>query len=106
MNRPSVAMAEIVHGASWLRLLFRHDWVVYAKRPFGGPEHALPYLSAYTHRVAISNHRLVALANANVTFPCRDPAHANKKRLIALPLDEFLRRFLLHFLPPGFARTR
>src|ERR1700758_2124428 len=48
---------------SWLRLLFRHDWVVYAKRPFGGPEHALRYLSAYTHRVAISNHRLVALAN-------------------------------------------
>ncbi|XWK68482.1 transposase [Tunturiibacter gelidiferens] len=66
---------------SWLRLLFRHDWVVYAKRLFGGPEHALRYLSAHTHRVAISNHRLVALANGNVTFRWRDSAHANKKRL-------------------------
>ncbi len=79
---------------SWLRLLFRHDWVVYAKRPFGGPEHALRYLSAYTHRVAISNHRLVALANGNVTFRW------------TLPVDEFLRRFLLHLLPRGFVRIR
>ena len=91
---------------SWLRLLFRHDWVVYAKRPFGGPEHALRYLSAYTHRVAISNHRLVALANGNVTFRWRDSAHANKKRLMTLPVDEFLRRFLLHLLPRGFVRIR
>jgi len=91
---------------SWLRLLFRHDWVVYAKRPFGGPEHALRYLSAYTHRIAISNHRLVALANGNVTFRWRDSAHANKKRLMTLPVDEFLRRFLLHLLPRGFVRIR
>jgi hypothetical protein len=91
---------------AWLRLLFRHDWVVYAKRPFGGPEHALRYLSAYTHRVAISNHRLVALANGDVTFRWRDSAHANKKRLMALPVDEFLRRFLLHLLPRGFVRIR
>jgi len=91
---------------SWLRLLFRHDWVVYAKRPFGGPEHALRYLSAYTHRVAISNHRLIALAHGNVTFRWRDSAHANKKRLMTLPVDEFLRRFLLHLLPRGFVRIR
>jgi hypothetical protein len=91
---------------SWLRLLFRHDWIVYAKRPFGGPEHALRYLGNYTHRVAISNHRLVALTNDEVTFRWRDSAHGNKKRLMTLPVDEFLRRFLLHLLPRGFVRIR
>jgi Putative transposase len=92
--------------ASWLRVLFRHDWVVYSKRPFGGPEHALRYLGAYTHRVAISNHRLVALADGNVTFRWRDSAHGNKKRLMTLSVEEFLRRFLLHLLPRGFMRIR
>jgi hypothetical protein len=92
--------------AAWLRTLFRHDWVVYAKRPFAGPEHALPYLGAYTHRVAISNHRLVALHHGNVTFRWRDSAHGNKKKLMTLPVDEFLRRFLLHLLPRGFLRIR
>jgi Putative transposase len=66
---------------AWLRLLFRHDWVAYSKRPFGGPEHALRYLSAYTRRVAISNHRLVALSDGNVAFRWRDSAHGNKKWL-------------------------
>ena len=92
--------------ASWLRLLFRHDWVVYAKPPFGGPGHALRYLGNYTHRVAISNHRLVALTNQDVTFRWRDSAHGNKKRRMTLPVDEFLRRFLLHLLPRGFVRIR
>ena len=92
--------------ASWLRLLFRHDWVVYSKPPFGGPEHVLRYLGAYTHRVAISNHRLVALADGNVTFRWRDSAHDNKKRLMTLLVHEFLRRFLLHLLPRGFVRIR
>jgi hypothetical protein len=101
-----VPLAEPRTFASWLRLLFRHHWVVYAKRPFGGPEHALRYLGAYTHRVAISNHRLVALTDANVTFRWRDSAHGNKKRLMTLPVDEFLRRFLLHLLPRGFVRIR
>jgi hypothetical protein len=91
--------------ASWLRLLFHSDWVVYSKWPFGGPEHVLRYLGAYTHRVAISNHRLVALADGQVTFRWRDSAHGNKKRLISLPVDEFLRRFLLHLLP-RFVRIR
>src|SRR5580700_4393637 len=77
-----------------------------AKRPFGGPEHVLRYLGAYTHRVAISNSRLVALANGHVTFRWRDSAHGNKKRLMTLPVEEFLRRFLLHLLPPGFVRIR
>jgi hypothetical protein len=92
--------------AAWLRVLFRHDWVVYSKPPFGGPEHVLRYLGAYTHRVAISNSRLVDLSGGNVTFRWRDSAHGNKKRLMTLDVDEFLRRFLLHLLPPAFVRIR
>jgi hypothetical protein len=80
--------------------------VAYSKRPFGGAQHALRYLGQYTHRVAISNHRLVALADGKVTFRWRDSAHKNKKRLMTLPVGEFLRRFLLHVLPPGFVRIR
>jgi hypothetical protein len=99
-------LAEPRAFASWLRLRFRHDWVVYSKRPFGGPEHVLRYLGAYTHRVAISNSRLVALADGKVAFRWRDSAHGNKKRLMTLPVDEFLRRFLLHLLPRGFVRIR
>jgi hypothetical protein len=92
--------------AAWLRVLFHHDWVVYSKRPLGGPEHVLRYLGAYTHRVAISNSRLVALSADNVTFRWRDSAHGNKKKLMTLAVDEFLSRFLLHLLPPGFVRIR
>ena len=92
--------------AQLLRLTFRKKWVVYSKRPFGGPEHALRYLGCYKHRVAISNHRLVSFADDKVTFRWRDSAHANKKRLLSLHINEFLRRFLLHVLPPGFVRIR
>jgi hypothetical protein len=92
--------------ASMLRTLFRSDWVVYSKRPFGGAEHALRYLGCYTHRVAISNHRLVAFEGNEVAFRWRDSAHKNKKRLMRLPLEEFLRRFFLHVLPRGFVRIR
>jgi hypothetical protein len=92
--------------AAWLRPLFRKDWVVYAKPPFGGPEYVLRYLGRYTHRVAISNHRLVSLADHKVTFRWRDSAHKNEQRLRTLPLDEFLRCFLLHLLPDGFVRIR
>ena len=99
-------LAEPRAFRAWLRTLFRQDWVVYAKRPFGGPEQALRYLGAYTHRVAISNQRLVALSDGQVTFRWRDSAHGNKKRLMTLPVDEFLRRFLLHVLPRGFVRIR
>jgi hypothetical protein len=86
--------------------LFRQDWVVYAKPPFGGPEYVLQYLARYTHRVAISNHRLVSMADGNVTFRWKDYAHGNKKRQMTVPADEFLRRFLLHTLPRGFVRIR
>ncbi len=92
--------------ASWLRPLFRKDWVVYSKPPFGGPEYVLQYLGRYTHRVAISNHRLVSCTNQKVTFRWRDSAHNNEQKLMTLSLDEFLRRFLLHVLPKGFVRIR
>jgi hypothetical protein len=92
--------------AAWRRLLFRKDWVVYAKRPFGGPAYVLQYLGRYTHRVAISNHRLVSFTDGKVTFRWRDSAHNNEQKLMALPIDEFLRRFLLHLLPKGFVRIR
>jgi hypothetical protein len=87
-----------------LRQTFRKKWVVYSKRPFGGPEHALRYLGRYTHRVAISNHRLVSFADDQVTFRWRDSANKNKQRLMSLHVHEFLRRFLLHVLPKGFVR--
>jgi hypothetical protein len=92
--------------AAWLRPLFRKDWVVYAKPPFGGPQYVLQYLGRYTHRVAISNHRLVSFAEGKVTFRWRDSAHHNEQKLMTLSLDEFLRRFLLHVLPKGFVRIR
>jgi putative transposase len=91
---------------AFLRPLFRQDWVVYAKKPFGGPEHVLHYLARYTHRVAISNHRIVNLADGKVTFRWKDYAHKNKKRLMTVNAEEFLRRFLLHTLPRGFVRIR
>jgi len=92
--------------ASFLRPLFRQDWVVYCKPPFGAPEHVLRYLGRYTHRVAISNHRLVSLEGRQVTFRWRDSAHGNQQCLMTLAVEEFLRRFLLHVLPPGFVRIR
>src|ERR1700694_3173787 len=92
--------------AAWLRPLFRKEWVVYSKPPFGGPQYVLQYLGRYTHRVAISNHRLVAFAEDKVTFRWRDSAHQNEQKLLTLSLDEFLRRFLLHLLPEGFMRIR
>ncbi len=92
--------------AAWLRPLFRQDWVVYLKPPFGGPAYVLQYLGRYTHRVAISNHRLVSLSDGQVTFRWRDSAHHHEQKLLSLSLDEFLCRFLLHILPKGFVRIR
>ena len=92
--------------AAWLRPLFRQDWVVYLKRPFGGPEYVLQYLGRYTHRVAISNHRLVSFTDGQVTFRWRHSAHHNEQKLLSLSLNEFLCRFLLHILPKGFVRIR
>jgi hypothetical protein len=91
---------------SFLRILHQHQWVVYAKHPFGGPNHVLNYLSRYTHRVAISNHRLVSLSDGKVTFRWKDYAHGSRQKLMTLSVEEFLRRFLLHILPCGFVRIR
>jgi len=84
----------------------RHDWVVYAKPPFGGPEQVLKYLARYTHRIAISNRRLVSIDDETVTFGWRDYAHRNRPRTMTLDGREFLRRFLLHAVPGGFMRIR
>jgi hypothetical protein len=86
--------------------LGKKEWVVYAKAPFRGPDHLLQYLARYTHRVAISNHRLIAFDGESVTFRWKDYAHGNKKRKMTLSAHEFLRRFLLHTLPRGFVRIR
>ena len=99
-------LAEEKHFRSFLRVLFRNNWVVYAKRPFKNAEHVLQYLARYTHRVAISNHRLIAFEDNMVTFRWKDYAHGNKKRKMVVSADEFLRRFLLHLLPRGFVRIR
>ena len=86
--------------------LYAKDWVVYAKPPFGGPEQVLKYLARYTHRVAISNHRLVKLADGRVTFRYHDYADARKEKLLTLTAEEFLRRFVQHVLPKGFMKIR
>jgi Putative transposase/Transposase zinc-binding domain len=91
---------------AFLRRPFRHDWVVYAKPPFGGPVHVLHYLARYTHRVAISNHRIVNVADDQVTFRWKDYAHGSESPLMTVSATEFLRRFFLHVLPRGFVRIR
>ena len=100
------SLAQEAAFRSFLRSLFRDDWVVYAKPPFGGPLHVLHYLARYTHRVAISNHRLVNVADGKVTFRWKDYAHGGKQKLMTVTAEEFLRRFLLHVLPQGFVRIR
>jgi Putative transposase len=79
---------------------------VYAKRPFGGPEHVLHYLARYTHRVAISNHRLLSVADGQVSFRWKDYAHGGKQRKMTVTAEEFLRRFMMHVLPHRFVRIR
>ena len=90
----------------WLNESWRSEWVVYAKPPFGGPQQVLKYLARYTHRVAISNRRLVALQNGSVTFRWKDYAKQNQPRMMTLHATEFIRRFLLHVLPKGLVRIR
>jgi hypothetical protein len=98
--------SAIIPFHAFVHDLYRNHWVVHCKRPFGGPEQVLKYLGRYTHRVAISNHRLVSFENGEVTFTWRDRAHGNVQKEMKLPAEEFLRRFLLHLLPKGFVRIR
>jgi hypothetical protein len=90
----------------YLAPLYLREWVVYAKPPFGGPAQVLRYLGRYTHRVAISNRRLVAMSEGHVTFRWKDYAGGGKQRLMTITATEFLRRFLLHALPKNFVRIR
>jgi hypothetical protein len=94
------------HFRSFVRTLFREDWVVYAKPAMGGAAQVLRYLGRYTHRVAISNHRLLAFDGERVTFRWKDYAHGNKQRRMSVTAGEFLRRFVQHVLPRGFVRIR
>src|SRR5665213_2046142 len=91
---------------SLLSAVRRKEWVVYSKPPFGGPEHVLKYLARYTHRVAISNGRLLSLENDQVSFRWRDSRHNNRSGVMTLDATEFIRRFLLHVLPAGFVKIR
>ncbi|MCH8141914.1 MAG: IS91 family transposase [Proteobacteria bacterium] len=101
-------LADSLAFAQYLDPVRRLDWVVYAKRPFSGPEAVLAYLSLYTHRVAISNRRLVAYDHDTVTFKWKDYRAKGRKRYTTMRLatDEFIRRFLIHILPSGFHRIR
>ncbi len=94
--------------AAYLRPLYDKEWVVYCKRPFGGPKEVLRYLARYTHRVAISNRRLLACDEKGVTFKWKDYRLKGRERykVMTLPIHEFIRRFLLHVLPAGFHRIR
>ena len=92
--------------AAFVQTLHRKEWVVYAKHAMAGPTPVLRYLGRYTHRVAISNHRLTAFNGENVTFRWKDYARGNKQRLMMLHASEFLRRYVQHMLPLGFVRIR
>jgi hypothetical protein len=100
------SLAKPAMFAARLRPFRAIRWVVYAKRPFGGPEQVLDYLGRYTHRVAIANSRLVGLAEGRVSFRWKDYRHHDKQKVMTLGADEFIRRFLLHVLPDGFHRIR
>jgi hypothetical protein len=103
---PAVTLTNPRQFAQLIRRLHRHDWVVYAKPAFGGPMQVLRYLGRYTHRVALSNHRLLAFEQERVTFRWKDYAHGSKPGTMTLGATEFLRRFFLHVLPKGFVRIR
>jgi len=86
--------------------LYRREWTVYCKRPFAGPQHVIAYLGRYTHRIAISNHRLIDHTDDTVRFRYRDSADGNRGKIVQLEAQEFIRRFLLHVLPHGFVKIR
>ena len=91
---------------AWLGEQYQRDWVVYAKPPFGGPEQVLKYLARYTHRVALSNRRLLDLDGDRVTFTAKDYAAGGRQRVVCLSAEEFLWRWVQHVLPRGFVKIR
>jgi len=92
--------------ASFISGLYNTDWVTYCKPPFGSPAKVIDYLGRYTHRVAISNYRIISMANGFVTFSWRDYRDSNKLKLMRVTAIEFIRRFFLHVLPVGFRKIR
>jgi hypothetical protein len=99
-------LTEATAFVKWLAPLYAKDWVVYVKPPFGGPEQVLKYLARYTHRVAISNQRLLNVDNGQVTFRYKDYAADQRQRTLTLTAEEFLRRFVQHVLPKSFVKVR
>lgn len=97
---------DLVLEPALRRKLFSKSWVVYAKQPFGGPKQVIEYLGRYSHKIAISNHRLVSNENGVITFNYKDYAHGSVKKVMKLKAGEFLRRFCLHILPPRFMKIR
>jgi hypothetical protein len=102
----SAALAAPEKFSQWLATLRHKDWVVYCQPPWAGPEKVLDYLSRYTHRIAISNHRLRGLDDGRVTFDYRDRRDGNRRKQLTIKASEFIRRFLLHVVPAGFCRVR
>jgi len=108
LHLPDSELKIPANRARWFSLLYSKRWVLYAKRPFGGPQQVLSYLANYTHRVALSNRRIVAVdaPHQTVTFTYRDYRHGSQRKELTLSALEFIRRFSLHILPPGLVRIR
>ena len=108
LHLPDSELKIPANRARWFSLLYSKRWVLYAKRPFGGPQQVLSYLANYTHRVALSNRRIVAVdaQHQSVTFTYRDYRHGSQRKQLTLCALEFIRRFSLHILPPGLVRIR
>jgi len=108
LHLPDSELKIPANRARWFSLLYSKRWVLYAKRPFGGPQQVLSYLANYTHRVALSNRRIVAVdaRHQTVTFTYRDYRHGSQRKELTLSALEFIRRFSLHILPPGLVRIR
>jgi hypothetical protein len=102
----TAALADAGNRAALFTALHTQPWVVYAKRPFAGPDPVLQYLGRYTHRIALTNNRLVSLDEDSVRFRYKDYAHGNRRKVMALDAPEFIRRYLAHVLPKGFMRIR
>jgi hypothetical protein len=102
----TASLADPIAFKVLINALRNKPWIVYAKKPFGSPEHVLDYLGRYTHRVALSNDRILSAHNAEVTFSYRDRKDHDRKKTMTLDAHEFIRRFLLHVIPKGFVRVR
>jgi len=106
LSGPLAPLADAAAFERFLKPLRSKQWVVYSKRPFAGPERVLAYLARYTHRIAISNHRLLSIDNGKVRFQWRDYRQQGRQKVLELSAHEFIRRFLMHIVPPRFHRIR